>query len=144
MFCGPFCQKGPRNRSHENGPRCGHFCSFFVPQAKPQKAGKLCHATGLRLVATSTKVMRTQLVWAELSPPTAGSAVLLMTKLMRAEQRLPLPKAGSNATKQDCDVLLHEMKFDHQDQTQACCPPMPGSRHHINCPICGRVAFLTL
>ena len=76
-------------------------------------------------------------MWAELSPPTAGSAVLLMTKLMRAEQRLPLPKAGSNATKQDCVVLLREMKGDHQDQAQAYCPPMPGTRHHIFAPFAG-------
>ena len=45
--------------------------------------------------------------------PTAGCAVMMM----RAEQSLPM--AGSNATKQDCVVLLHEMKFGHQDQTQA-------------------------
>ena len=45
--------------------------------------------------------------------PTAGCAVMLM----RAEQSLPT--AGSNTTKQDCVVLLPEMKFDHQDQTQA-------------------------
>ena len=46
--------------------------------------------------------------------PTAGCAVMMM----RAEQSLPT--AGSNATKQDCVVLLHEMKFDHQDHAQAC------------------------
>ena len=25
MFCGPFCQKGPRNLSYENGPGGGPF-----------------------------------------------------------------------------------------------------------------------
>ena len=66
--------------------------------------------------------------------PTAGCAVMMM----RAEQSLPT--AGSNATKQDCVVLLHKMKFDHQDDTQACCPPMPGTRHHMFCPIWGPMA----
>ena len=49
----------------------------------------------------------------ELSLPTAGSAVMMT----RAEQSLPA--AGSYTTNQDCVVLLPEMKFDHQDQTQA-------------------------
>ena len=51
--------------------------------------------------------------------PTAGCAVMLM----RAEHSLLT--AGSNATIPDCVVLLHEMKFDEEDQMQACCPPMP-------------------
>ena len=67
--------------------------------------------------------------------PTAG-------RVLRAEQSLPT--AGSYTTKQDCIVLLPEMKFDHQDQTQACCPPMPGTRHHMFRPMCGRIASLTL
>ena len=68
----------------------------------------------------------------------AGCAVMLM----RAEQSLPT--AGSNTTKQACVVLLQEMKFDHQDQKQACWPPMPGTRPHMLRSICGRIASLTL
>ena len=70
--------------------------------------------------------------------PAAGCAVMLM----RAEQSLPT--AGSNATKQACVVLLQEMKFDHQDQKQACWPPMPGTRPHMLRSICGRIDSLTL
>merc|ERR1711923_568574 len=28
LFCGPFCQKGPRKWSHDNGSNCGPFCPF--------------------------------------------------------------------------------------------------------------------
>ena len=94
--------------------------------------------------AGSGVMLMTQLMWAELSPPTAGSAVLLMTKLMRAEQSLPLPKAGSNATKQDCVVLLREMKGDHQDKhnhtvhqclelATICVAPLAGGMLHQLC-----------
>ena len=92
----------------------------------------------LKRAVNDWAVQRLGLPTAKRGLPTAGSAVMLT----RAEQRLPT--AGSNATKQDCVVLLHEMKFDHQDQTQACCPPMPGTRHHMFRPICGRIASLTL
>ena len=68
------------------------------------------------------------------SLPTAGKR-----SLPTAGKR-SLPTAGSNATNQDCVVLLHEMKFDPRGQTRACCPPMSGTRHHMFRPICGRTA----